>query len=192
MVSEFYFRGGDLALDFLNTVGNRRSAAKRRDYFALPPDVLLWAKAAGVRVAAEAKPGLKQADLQRVQDFREPLYRVFRAQVEGKEPRADDVVLLNRTLRTHRRAMKLVRRGDGFAWLGKLRWVDALLGVVAEAAAELLTSQELGRMRICANEDCGWLFLDHSRSRPRKWCSMEDCGNRAKQRRFQEKNGQSP
>ncbi|MCL4825828.1 MAG: CGNR zinc finger domain-containing protein [Caldilinea sp.] len=29
---------------------------------------------------------------------------------------------------------------------------------------------------------CGWLFFDASRNRSRRWCSMEDCGNRAKAR----------
>jgi len=41
-------------------------------------------------------------------------------------------------------------------------------------------------VRICeatATDGCGWLFLDETRNRSRRWCSMKDCGNRAKARR---------
>jgi predicted RNA-binding Zn ribbon-like protein len=38
-------------------------------------------------------------------------------------------------------------------------------------------------MRECGGSACTWLFLDHSRNRSRRWCSMETCGNRAKAHR---------
>ncbi len=185
IISRFYFRGGNRALDFLNTVGNQLNAEKRRDYFAVPEDVMLWAKAAGLRV--KGKRGFEEADLRRVRGFREALYRIFRAQLENEEAGAGDLALLNRALRRLRATTKLVQRKEGFAWRGKLRAADQLLGLVAESAAELLISRDLDRVRMCADEECGWLFIDRSRSRPRKWCSMEDCGNRAKQRRYQER-----
>jgi predicted RNA-binding Zn ribbon-like protein len=57
---------------------------------------------------------------------------------------------------------------------------------VARSAAELLQSEELGRVRRCDGEDCRWLFLDTSRSRNRRWCDMADCGNTAKVRRYRQ------
>jgi predicted RNA-binding Zn ribbon-like protein len=36
---------------------------------------------------------------------------------------------------------------------------------------------------VCPGEGCGWLFFDASKNRSRRWCAMEDCGNRAKARR---------
>jgi len=36
---------------------------------------------------------------------------------------------------------------------------------------------------VCPGEGCGWLFFDTSKNRSRRWCAMEDCGNRAKARR---------
>jgi predicted RNA-binding Zn ribbon-like protein len=59
-----------------------------------------------------------------------------------------------------------------------------MLGPVLRSAVELLTSDELHRVRVCAAPDCDWLFMDESRSRSRQWCSMVTCGNRAKARRF--------
>jgi predicted RNA-binding Zn ribbon-like protein len=49
----------------------------------------------------------------------------------------------------------------------------------------LLTAPELQRVRACPGlGDCGWLFLDTSKSGRRRWCSMEGCGSRAKMRRY--------
>jgi len=47
-----------------------------------------------------------------------------------------------------------------------------------------LTSEELDRVRECADDrGCGYLFMDTSRNRSRKWCDMRGCGNRAKAQR---------
>jgi predicted RNA-binding Zn ribbon-like protein len=55
------------------------------------------------------------------------------------------------------------------------------------AAAELLANPSRGVVRECAGDACGWLFLDARRASRRRWCSMADCGNRAKVRRHRER-----
>ncbi|MBV8794030.1 MAG: CGNR zinc finger domain-containing protein, partial [Hyphomicrobiales bacterium] len=40
------------------------------------------------------------------------------------------------------------------------------------------------RIRECGGHACGWLFYDRSKNNRRRWCEMEICGNRAKQRRL--------
>jgi len=35
-------------------------------------------------------------------------------------------------------------------------------------------------LRVCQSDDCGAVFLDRSRGRRRRWCSMASCGNRRK------------
>jgi predicted RNA-binding Zn ribbon-like protein len=80
---------------------------------------------------------------------------------------------------------KLVHRGGGYVleWDG-VEALDGVLWPVARSAATLLTSALRSRVRICAAEDgCGWTFLDRSKNQSRRWCSMSDCGNRAKARR---------
>jgi predicted RNA-binding Zn ribbon-like protein len=42
-------------------------------------------------------------------------------------------------------------------------------------------------MRICANEECRWVFRDYSPAARRKWCDMSTCGNRAKAARHRER-----
>jgi hypothetical protein len=41
-----------------------------------------------------------------------------------------------------------------------------------------------GRMRVCANPACRFVFVDRSRNAARRWCEMAVCGNRVKGRRF--------
>ena len=58
-----------------------------------------------------------------------------------------------------------------------------LLDVVAESLGEVLALQATGewsRVKTCARESCRWVFVDHSRNRSGRWCSMQVCGNREK------------
>ena len=83
----------------------------------------------------------------------------------------------------------LTAAGARFEW----GWPDSVLGLdrvswwVARSAAELLTSQDLTFVRECASYDCGWLFMDATKNRSRRWCDMRVCGNRAKSRRHYER-----
>jgi predicted RNA-binding Zn ribbon-like protein len=55
------------------------------------------------------------------------------------------------------------------------------------SAADVLDSDSQVRVRRCADEICGKLFIDESRNRSRRWCDMSSCGNRAKIRRFRQR-----
>ena len=74
----------------------------------------------------------------------------------------------------------------------ELRWEDrpddllAFLRPVAASAAEVLAGADLHHVHVCAESEfdrCGWLFLDETKNRSRRFCTTGDCGNRAKQRR---------
>lgn len=40
------------------------------------------------------------------------------------------------------------------------------------------------RLKACTDDGCQWAFFDATRNRSRTWCSMEECGNRQKTRRY--------
>ena len=65
--------------------------------------------------------------------------------------------------------------------------LDRVTWWVARSAAELMTSPDLPFVRECASYDCGWLFMDTTKNRSRRWCDMSTCGNRAKGRRHYER-----
>jgi predicted RNA-binding Zn ribbon-like protein len=76
-----------------------------------------------------------------------------------------------------RRAVATRSPGRHPAWdgLGRPWWP------VAQAAIDLLRSDRLPRLKGCAR--CSWLFLDQTKNRSRRWCSMADCGTAEKLRR---------
>lgn len=183
---DFKFVGGNIALDFVNTVGGRThtSAARYTVDRERLDDLAAWAHAAGLK----ARRSNDRALLQRAIAFREALYRLFKALVDGRRLDPSDSELLNRELaiaRSHER-LTFANGAASFTWDARDA-PELPLWIVARAAAELLTSDEVSRVRACGGESCGWLFLDTSRNRSRQWCDMRDCGNIAKVRRFRAK-----
>jgi predicted RNA-binding Zn ribbon-like protein len=192
----FDLSGGRLCLDFANTVGGMRGV-KPKERLAGYAGLVEFAVQAGAvdeplarRLAAEARRRPREAEkaLEEALALREALYRIFVARANGREPARDDVELLSGALSRALSHRTIGRRAEGFA----LSWedgaaLDAPLWPIVASAAELLTSgEELDRVRVCGlyeSQECSWLFVDNTRARTRRWCSMKDCGNVAKARR---------
>ncbi len=62
-----------------------------------------------------------------------------------------------------------------------------MLGPISLSAMTTLLQADLTRIKQCQGEKCGWLFLDTTKNKSRRWCEMEVCGNRAKQKRLAER-----
>lgn len=73
---------------------------------------------------------------------------------------------------------------------GRLALGPAGAGPAAFEARLLLAVervQALGgwpRLKACLADECQWAFFDTSRNRSRTWCSMDECGNKVKTRRY--------
>lgn len=189
--------GGRLALDFANTVSGKRLTAPIERLNAYP-DLVSWGRQVGVIDDAIARGLLAEAEsdpraaAQALRDaiaFREALFRAFRAVAEGAAPAPQDLDHLSRVL-ARARSREWMVCGEGGAcalvWPAEDASLDRVLWPVARSAADVLTSEEASRVRLCeatATDGCGWVFLDETRNRSRRWCSMKDCGNRAKARR---------
>jgi predicted RNA-binding Zn ribbon-like protein len=142
-----------------------------------------------LRQRAARHPAIASATLERAIALRETIFRIFSAVAEGHSPEATDVATLNGALSETLSRLRLTMTADGFGWqwAGSGDSLEQMLWPVTRSAAELLTTGELSRVRMCGGEDCGWLFFDTSRNQSRRWCSMEDCGNRAKARRYHQR-----
>lgn len=63
------------------------------------------------------------------------------------------------------------------------------LHACALAVETLLVTADHSRIRKCGASDCGVYFIDTSKAHRRQWCSMQNCGNREKQRRWRSEAG---
>ncbi len=189
----FEFTGGRLCLDFTNTVEDRPSDDPR-ELFNSYYDLLSWSKQAHLltdqeveRLLDEAlqRPSDASSVLKRATELRETIYRIFKSVAEDASPEDDALDSLNGAIADAMAHTRIVPKAEGFTWdwvndEGKL---DRMLWPVVRSAADILTSEELHDVRVCASNNCNWLFLDTSKNHSRRWCDMKSCGNRAKARR---------
>ncbi|MCP4202542.1 MAG: hypothetical protein GY769_11480 [bacterium] len=188
----FALSGGALCLDFANTWEDRSRAETEKLHgfvdllaFADQVGILGRRQAGALEAMARDQPQRAEKALATAIDLREALYRIFEARVTGGSARSGDLERVNAAFADATARLRLETDGTGFAWgwHGLASSFEAPLAPIARSAAELLTGAELERVRECDGERCTWLFLDSSRNRSRRWCSMETCGNRAKARR---------
>jgi predicted RNA-binding Zn ribbon-like protein len=185
---------GWLCLDFANTLEWRASdqpTERLNDY----PNLVSWAQDKGILSDAEVQqlvrnakvhPAGASAVLNQAITLRETVYRIFSAVVAGRSLETADLAALNAALSQAMVHLRIVQTAAGFVWDwdGGEDALDQMLWPVVRSAVDLLTSKELERVGECADHQrCGWLFLDVTRNRSRRWCTMELCGNRAKVRR---------
>jgi len=189
-IAQFELTGGALCLDLSNTWEYRERPETDRlvSYealveFAVQTECLDAESAADLRHRAGQDPDATARIFRRTLALREALYKIFSARANGREIAAADLEQLNKALARALGHQRLHHRGDEFGWSWSAAELEFPLWPVARSAADLLTSDKLGRLCECEADDCDWLFLDQSRSHSRRWCSMESCGNRAKARR---------
>ncbi len=181
-----------LCLDFANTLEMHASDHPHETLHNYA-DLATWAQDQGLITNTERllrhsqeQPAEAERVLERALSLREVIYRIFSAQAVSNQPSESDLAELNATLSEAMSGARIIQSDDGFEW----EWIDdedamdAMISPIVRSAGELLTSDDLKRVGQCADDrGCGWLFIDTSKNRSRRWCSMDDCGNRAKQRR---------
>ncbi len=206
MAEKHKYIANNLSLDFVNSVSGRKGLDEKDplDYKVLNDklenysDLIDWAHKAGIidETAAEKLTRLGRKDPKAVHKVykkalvvREAIYRIFISLVNGEVPDNEDIQLLNRKSGAAREHQKLRFDSGEFKWDLELQDQEpaGIIWQIVLSASELLTSGDLGRVKECCGDDCGWLFLDTSKNGSRQWCSMQDCGNLAKVRKFREK-----
>ena len=196
-VGLFEFNSGRLCLDFANTV-RARPLNERIEYVNQYSDLVSWARQATIITPGEAalldedaarRPRPASEALSHALALREAIHSLFSARAAGLHASAADLRTLNRAIGQGMSNAGLIVAGSSFEWA----WPEAKLDLdrvtwwVSRSAAELLTSADLSLVRECAGYDCGWLFMDATKNRSRRWCDMTTCGNRAKGRRHYER-----
>jgi predicted RNA-binding Zn ribbon-like protein len=183
--------GGRLCLDFCNTLEYRQQET--------PIDLLTngyrslvrWSEYVG-SIDAEQVGALRELPAEAAEHFfrsakelREAVYQLFKARMDNNVLPQDALHTLNRW---HQQAMgeRMLYFDDDLRWGWKDRLKpEIMLYEIALSAAQSLTEDDMTRIRQCPG--CSWLFYDQSRNNSRTWCDMRFCGNRAKNKRFHER-----
>lgn len=118
------------------------------------------------------------AELGEVRRLRERLRALWEADSR------DAVAGLVNGLLTDCAAQPYLSRHDAWDWHLHVTRPDAPLAdrIGAEAAMgflDLVRADDLGRLRFCAAEDCGYVLVDLSRNKSKRYCDTGNCGNRA-------------
>jgi len=181
-----------LPVKLVNTVGWRFDPARRVERLPAGDALLAWADAvalltpAELRAVSAAGGAAWDAEAARVRDLRDAAYGALDAHVAGRPPPAADLAGVRDAV------VDAMRHAEPSAVL-PLTWVvaagdeRAVGRRLALAVADLLASQDLPRVGRCGNEPCGWLFVDRTRSRTRRWCTSAGCGNRVRAKRHYER-----
>ena len=184
----FQFVAGNLALDFVNTVAFRADPGKKKDLLQRAEDVHRWASQAQLPdwAAMKSGPRVGTAALRHILAVREQLFAVFHAIASGDPIPTDTLARVGNAFNDccARRRLSSDEAEVRWVWRASARCTDYLLYPVLTTATDLLTSVSRGLVRQCEDAGCGWLFLDRSNARKRRWCSMADCGNRNKARNY--------
>jgi len=208
--------GGHPALDLVNSLDNRFRDDGPNERLASYADLLRFLEESGLlgrqQVRALNKTVAPEAGaraLQSAHALREATAAVLYGSLEGKDPRQQDVSVLEKHFLDAARHRELQWKGGrsgsvsaaksalseqaGLAWAwGRYENEPSLpVWVLAESVSDVLLSPGMWSVRTCAADTCRWLFLDTSKNHTRRWCNMKVCGNRMKARRFQARRDQS-
>ncbi len=175
-VERLRYDAGSLSLDLQATLGRRLGKPVER--LSSTTRLNEWLSHEGL---IEQPLELTEDDVMQVRIFREALYRLTCAVLGGGDVLVEDVQLVNQIaclptpvpqLSLDPTTAKHVTRS-----FSSRQTLNGALAVVAQEAIDLLTGEQVSKLRMCEANDCAMIFIDTSQGHRRQWCSNR-CGNR--------------
>ena len=188
------FIADSLGLDFLNSIATPVDTPL--DWLDSGDGLLRWlaqAKLVPADALDELKAQAMPGELDKIADQARALREWFRGFVRkhmGRPlpPKAlAELGPLNRLLGRDEAFSRISRLrlndGDRLELRVMRRWrsPESLLLPIGEALAKFVCEEDFADVKACEGHICTLVFVDHTRRRARRWCSMAICGNRAKQ-----------
>ncbi len=190
---KFELIGGNVCLDFVNTLDNRPSAQPKellKNYYELTrfgedTGILTPAQLDFFYDRAHLAPDETKEAMRRAINLRESLYAIFMAVLNKQKAPQLAMDRLNANLHNVAMHSRLVQTEGRLVWRSTT-WRPPTTRCCGDlrAAADLLASSDVAHVRACSSPTCQWLFLDTSKNHHRRWCSMKQCGNRARRGSF--------
>lgn len=188
--------GGWLCLDFINTIGNRFEEPNIC-YLPTNDEVLKWAKRIKlfsskelneIKIYNSEYPDIAEKDHKKIINIRETLYQIFSAIANDLPPSGIVLKKFNKYLSEAFNNLRLAINKNRIVtedWQKENTGMHQFQLLIIRSAYELLKSDLLVTLKQC--DKCGWLFLDRSKNRSRKWCSMDTCGSSEKSKKYYNK-----
>jgi len=184
------FDGGWLCLDFINTVHSRKTDILE-DYLYSYEDFILWGLTsnaldqkdwASLEYLALNQTKKSERIFSQAIAVRENLYKLLSQIARNEIPEEKYINEYNKILSRSLRNLELKFGPSDKAIIAWEEGLEKLLNIVVKSAYDLLISDKLKRVKECGS--CGWLFLDQSKNKSRRWCDMQTCGSSDKARRY--------
>lgn len=169
--------GSVLATSFTATLTERCGDSVER--ILTPSRLVDWLSVNGLEVTACTRSQLDSAV-----ELREAIHHAATAAASGLALPEVSVGVINDHSAQGRAVVALGPDGERVWDLRARAGVTDALGVIAADAIDILSGERDGRLALCASPTCRAAFFDTSRSRTRRWCDMNTCGNREKKARM--------
>ncbi|MFE9118672.1 CGNR zinc finger domain-containing protein [Streptomyces sp. NPDC007172] len=169
--------GNVLATSFTGTLSERHGEALER--IPTPRRLVDWLAVNGLAVDS-----CTAAQLGLARELREAIHAAATAAAIQDALPASAVDVINGFSARGRATVMLTPEGNQRWRLNSATRVEDALGVIAADAIGIIAGERDGQLALCASPTCRAAFFDTSRSRTRKWCDMNTCGNRQKKARF--------
>ena len=179
-VAELPFVAGHVALDFVNTA-EERGHPRAGDALGAPADLRLWGHRYGLISGEPVGDDEDQAEFGRAIEARELLYALFLARRTGQPAAEAHVARLTELGAAAYQAGNLQPHDDGgISWSWDRSKLATIRHIAVTGAIDLLQAEPSPRLKQCPGHHCGWFFLDTTKRGNRRWCSMAECGQEAK------------
>ncbi|NEW53242.1 CGNR zinc finger domain-containing protein [Nocardia cyriacigeorgica] len=177
--------GSVLATSFTATLTERCGNAVER--IPTPHRLVDWLTVNGL-----ALESCTTAQLELAYELRESIHAAATAAAINDALPASAVHIINDRSAQGRAVAILTPEGDRRWQLSSASCVEDALGVIAADAISIISGERDGKLALCASPTCRAAFFDTSRSRTRRWCDMNTCGNRQKKERFNANHRRNP
>jgi predicted RNA-binding Zn ribbon-like protein len=173
---------GELAIvqDFANSHFTE-ALEEDRDRPAEP--ITGWGRRFGLfRRGARLSPG----EVKQILELRQLIREAIAANHAGQPMKQDDVRRLNEIAGQTSVHVQFDGRGE-VSLVGDEAGAKGLAARMFAIIGEARHEGTWQRLKICRADDCAWAFFDRSKNGSGAWCSMAECGNRAKAKAFRER-----
>jgi predicted RNA-binding Zn ribbon-like protein len=178
---------GDRMLDLVNTVAWRLGGSERTEALKTFSDIVEWChevdlisadEAASLRDLAGRDDARAERERKQVIEARE---RAYAALFEDDAEAAADLAGMYRAAIA---VADLVHTGDRWQWRDRETDLRLPRNRIVRGLVALTQRDDLDRLHQCEDAKCGWVYLDTSPRRNRRWCNTKDCGDRNRARAY--------